>query len=251
MKKTLLFIAGAILSSTSFSQVMDQPNVTIGTADNLTSINDEYEVLQSFKAGKSGLLDRVELNIGTTLQGKIVKVQIFSGTFEGANLNPVALGSKSMTIVPNSVSTTFSFTGIELNANSSYSIKISTTSTSTLNIKGNRKSPYTNGNMSIISIFDETVTPDFEGDINFATYVTEATGVTSVFNSNGISIYPNPGTTNEVSFSQTLTNITVLNSLGAVVLENASADYLNISTLENGFYIIKSEQGTLKFEVSK
>ena len=62
-------------------------------------------------------------------------------------------------------------------------------------------------------------------------------------------VFPNPANGDVVNFSKELNNVIVMNSLGTVVFEAASANDLNITSFENGMYILKSDEGSTKLIV--
>ena len=62
-------------------------------------------------------------------------------------------------------------------------------------------------------------------------------------------VFPNPANGDVVNFSKELFNVIVMNSLGSVVFEAASAKELNIVSFESGMYILKSDEGSTKLIV--
>jgi hypothetical protein len=66
---------------------------------------------------------------------------------------------------------------------------------------------------------------------------------------NSISIYPNPAQSEQVTFSQTLTNVKVYNAIGELVVVQAQAEKLDVSTLSQGVYFLTSTQGSSKLIV--
>ncbi len=62
-------------------------------------------------------------------------------------------------------------------------------------------------------------------------------------------VYPNPTQGNEVTFSQNLNNISLINSLGELMSFTKSSNKLDISNLEAGIYFIKAEQGISKLVI--
>lgn len=77
----------------------------------------------------------------------------------------------------------------------------------------------------------------------------DVTGIFNAFETASFEIFPNPANGDVVNFSSELNNIIVMNSLGSVVFETASAKELNISSFENGMYILKSDEGSTKLVV--
>ena len=67
-----------------------------------------------------------------------------------------------------------------------------------------------------------------------------ATGINEISATNkNFSIYPNP-VVNTIDFHQTVSNIYIYNTQGALVRSAAQANTLDVSDLANGFYIIKT-----------
>ncbi|MES2590868.1 MAG: T9SS type A sorting domain-containing protein [Bacteroidota bacterium] len=70
-----------------------------------------------------------------------------------------------------------------------------------------------------------------------------------VSTSNEINVYPNPAN-NIISFSETLNNIEIYNITGELVISKiAKTNSLSTSGLIDGTYILKSDKGTIKFNV--
>ena len=83
-------------------------------------------------------------------------------------------------------------------------------------------------------------------------YLKFSKNVTGIFNSAteaSFEVFPNPANGDVVNFSSELNNVIVMNSLGSVVFETASAKEMNISSFENGMYILKSDEGSTKLVV--
>lgn len=63
-----------------------------------------------------------------------------------------------------------------------------------------------------------------------------------------INAYPNPANA-QVTFSQTLNNVQVFNSIGELVLVKNQANQIDVSTLAQGIYVVNSTEGTVKLVV--
>lgn len=79
-------------------------------------------------------------------------------------------------------------------------------------------------------------------------FVDVCTG-TSDLNHKSISLYPNPVTGNTIHFDSVLHQISILNSLGEVMLNSQDANFIDVSRLNKGLYLLKSEEGVFRFEV--
>lgn len=66
---------------------------------------------------------------------------------------------------------------------------------------------------------------------------------------NTIAIFPNPARGHEVSFSQPLTNIKVYNAIGELIMSEPQATKINVSSLQQGIYMLTSTQGISKIVV--
>lgn len=64
-----------------------------------------------------------------------------------------------------------------------------------------------------------------------------------------IFLYPNPAQGSLVYFSSTIHNVQLINMVGDIMIELEQADNLNISKLNKGMYIIKANEGIVKFLV--
>ena len=75
-----------------------------------------------------------------------------------------------------------------------------------------------------------------------------AVGLTNTTTKSAVSVYPNPAS-EKVSFSKSLTDVTVFNALGNVIETAATSAGLNVSNYNAGIYFIKSAEGTTQFVV--
>ena len=75
-----------------------------------------------------------------------------------------------------------------------------------------------------------------------------AVGLTNAATKSTVSVYPNPAS-EKVSFSKSLTDVTVFNALGNVIETAATSAGLNVSNYNAGIYFIKSSEGTTQFVV--
>lgn len=62
-------------------------------------------------------------------------------------------------------------------------------------------------------------------------------------------MYPNPSEGTVVYFTGTIHNVEVVDALGSVVMFQETANELNISDLDSGMYIVKSDEGFVKLVV--
>ena len=61
------------------------------------------------------------------------------------------------------------------------------------------------------------------------------------------SVYPNPVSGSNLYFTQELHAIQVFDALGNEMINKKVAKELNISSLKSGMYVVKSEEGLVKF----
>lgn len=91
----------------------------------------------------------------------------------------------------------------------------------------------------------------FDGviEIDYIKIGDAVTGInTAIATETAVSVYPNPASEN-VTFSKSLTDVTVFNALGNVIETAATSAGLNVSNYNAGIYFIKSAEGTTQFVV--
>jgi hypothetical protein len=98
-----------------------------------------------------------------------------------------------------------------------------------------------------------------EGNAETNTYVTQfnfpinilalTDGLVSSIEKASFAAYPNPISSNELTFSQELTNVSVIDATGNVVATANNTSSINIATLNAGIYMVKADQGTVKVVV--
>lgn len=76
----------------------------------------------------------------------------------------------------------------------------------------------------------------------------EPTGISDELAESGVSIYPNPAVSS-LNISEELENVSVFNSQGIQVLAVEKASKLDVSSLETGVYVLKSNKGTTTFVI--
>ena len=85
-----------------------------------------------------------------------------------------------------------------------------------------------------------------------AKIISGPTGIKEVSaKTNNFAIYPNPVTNGEINFRETISNIYIYNTQGALVKSAAQANNLDVSDLAHGLYIIKTSKGISKFAISE
>lgn len=166
-----------LFASFAFAQTMDQPSPSVGNGDYVDFIDPNESIYQSFTAGISGTLDRLDIAVEHFGSSETITVEIYSGSIEDADLSGSPLGSTTY-VVPlgNGVSPiigSVNFTGVDIILGLKYSIKFSgVTNSSNFFYRGETASSYSAGVYT-----PKSGQPDLTADVYFVTYVTEDTSV--------------------------------------------------------------------------
>lgn len=243
MKKILLSSL-LVTSLLSFAQVADQPGVTI-ELNPLEQKNSTQVVYQSFTAGVTGELQKLDLSLISFIPSEIT-VEIFEGAIEEDGVGSAALGSATFTPASSADIAQVIFTGVQVTEGEVYSIKLSGGSAQVF-ILGSLDNPYGSG--AYTNAAGSTLATR---DMYFQTYVLLATGLFDFSNNDRVvSVFPNPSNTGSVSIGEIANEILVYDALGNVVYEDQNSDKIDVSSLENGLYTLKTELGNSTFLVKK
>jgi Secretion system C-terminal sorting domain len=249
MKKIVLSLSLLVAGLMSFAQVADQPNVpTPVTAYSAFTRTAATHPSQSFTAGVSGKLEKINLYLSAQSVGVLARIQIFEGSVEGGNLASTALVTSlvSVPVLSASLDTTrVLFTDLELVKDTKYTIKLSVTTNSTINFGISKGTSYDRGSLSVAGAENK------EDDMHFKTFMSIPTGLFVDVNVEKLALYPNPSNGSDINFTSNQSEVTVFNVLGERVLNLKNVSSFSVQGLENGSYSVHTKEGVARILVSK
>lgn len=249
MKKIVLSLSLLVSGLLSFAQVADQPNVpTPVTAYSAFTRTAATHPSQSFTAGVSGKLEKINLYLSASTVGVLATVRIFEGSSEGGDLASTALATTLVSVPITSVSldtTRVLFTDLELVKGTKYTIKLSVTTNSTVNFGISKASGYLNGSLSVAGAENK------EDDMHFKTFMSIPTGLITDVNVEKLALYPNPSNGADINFTSNQSQVSVYNVLGEKVMYLENVSSFSVQSLENGSYSVHTKEGIARILVSK
>jgi len=250
MKKTILSSMIALAAISANAQVVDQQNVSLDP-DLLNLLDGDAvpSILQSFTAGKSGGLTKIEFGITPSSgENETVRVKVYTGSAEGNDLSANAIAEDIVVVPGTGIIPPFAeFESLEIEEGEVYSFEITIESAFAPLFVYGTSSNYANGNFS----FTTPLVTDEESDMLFRTFVTEPTALFANSEVAQFQLYPNPCSTGEIHSSKELTNVKILDQMGNQISSFDVLDKVNTSDLSAGSYVLVSDQGIQKIAIVK